>query len=121
MCIGRLWCSDLITLVRQVTPLCRFYMEKTHPTKVSYPDGLPGQAALVGYLNVHVKTMKKKNETVRIDWLPYQSRQPHLLEVPHFHVNRSLILGVTLVWTSILSSDGGRGEGGGRNIQKYPG
>ena len=31
MCFGRLWCSDLITLVRQVTKLCSLHMEKTWP------------------------------------------------------------------------------------------
>ena len=32
--------SDLITLIRRVTPLCSFHMEKTHPTKAGYPDRL---------------------------------------------------------------------------------
>ena len=31
MCFGRLWCSDLITLVRRVPKLCSFHMEKTRP------------------------------------------------------------------------------------------
>ena len=99
----RLWQSDLITLVRQVTPLCSFYMDKPHPTKVSYPDGLGGVP------QHNVKTMKKKNDTVRVDRSPHQSRRPHLPEVPHFHVNRSLILGVT--WYG-LASYPVRGGGG---------
>ena len=34
--------SDLITPVRQVTPLRRFHIEKTHPTEGGYPDRLTG-------------------------------------------------------------------------------
>ena len=39
--------------------------------------------------------IKKKREIVWIDWLPHQGRGPHLPEVPHFHVNRPLIIGLT--------------------------
>jgi len=36
------WHSDLITLIRLVTPLRSFHMEKTHPTEAGYPDQLSG-------------------------------------------------------------------------------
>ena len=84
------------TPARRVTPPWNVYMAKFDPGWEGYPVWQTGLLALAGHPIYHVNVIKLKWKNI------WTGELPHLPGIPHFHVNRPLVVVAFAVrWASL--------------------